>query len=619
LDIHGALALHRQGLFAEALAAYAAILKSSPRDFNALNLSGAACFALGDWPRAAEFMERAREVDPAQPLPHSNLSAVYKAMGRVDDAIASALAGLRLSDSLDARESFCACAQHMRFGASPPGLSEALARALSEPWTRPIHLARPAMSLLLLDPAIARALSPDELSSEEALAVLRALSANPLACALLRSAQIPGLEAELLFTRARRWLALPQMQAPELRGEFGALACAIACQCHLNEFAWDLDESDRQAALGALARLRDSLAKGKAPSPMDLGILGARQSLSDSGLPAAWVWADPAAAALWAIQVEQPMRAEALKAAIVCATPIGDGVSSAVRSQYEQNPYPRWSLAFVRPAFGDAPGALRAAYPARAASMPAANARGGWDILVAGCGTGQQSCELSMLYPLSRVDSIDLSRVSLAYAAEKAAALGLGNATFRQADISRLDAMPGAYDMVESVGVIHHMADPEAALRQLCTKLKAGGVMKLGLYSHLARRAVFDARALAEAMGSDGSPESLRALRRAIRSNPGFGAFGLVEANDFYSLSEFRDLAMHAHEVCFDIPGLRALLASCGLEFLGFELPGHIEAAFKALHPSPDSLADFAAWEAFEQAHPSAFIGMYQFHAQKRA
>ena len=41
-------------------------------------------------------------------------------------------------------------------------------------------------------------------------------------------------------------------------------------------------------------------------------------------------------------QIREPLEEQALRSGIECLTPITAGVSEEVRSQYEQNPYPRW-------------------------------------------------------------------------------------------------------------------------------------------------------------------------------------------------------------------------------------------------------------------------------------
>ena len=51
--------------------------------------------------------------------------------------------------------------------------------------------------------------------------------------------------------------------------------------------------------------------------------------------------------------------------------------------------------------------------------------------------------------------------------------------------ISRLQK---TFDIIECVGVLHHMSEPKVGLGILTDVLKPGGLMKLGLYSSSARR-----------------------------------------------------------------------------------------------------------------------------------
>ena len=50
------------------------------------------------------------------------------------------------------------------------------------------------------------------------------------------------------------------------------------------------------------------------------------------------------------------------------------------------------------------------------------------------------------------------------------------------------------FDIIESAGVLHHMDEPMAGWRVLVDLLKPGGLMKIGLYSELARKEVVIAR-----------------------------------------------------------------------------------------------------------------------------
>ena len=57
-----------------------------------------------------------------------------------------------------------------------------------------------------------------------------------------------------------------------------------------------------------------------------------------------------------------------------------------------------------------------------------------------------------------------------------------------QADILNLGQLNKQFDIVESVGVLHHMGNPMEGWKVLTDCLKPGGLMKIGLYSELARK-----------------------------------------------------------------------------------------------------------------------------------
>jgi hypothetical protein len=89
--------------------------------------------------------------------------------------------------------------------------------------------------------------------------------------------------------------------------------------------------------------------------------------------------------------------------------------------------------------------------------------------------------------------------------------------------------------------------------------------------------------------------------------------------NDFYSLSECRDLLFHVQEHRFTIPQIIDALDVLNLKFLGFEMQDQSAIKrFKEKHPKETDLTSLALWHEFEQQHPDTFIGMYQFWCIKQ-
>ena len=101
-------------------------------------------------------------------------------------------------------------------------------------------------------------------------------------------------------------------------------------------------------------------------------------------------------------------------------------------------------------------------------------------ILVAGSGTGQHALGTASRFKNSQVTAIDLSPRSLAYAKRKMEELGVTNIHYLQADVLDLGMLDKQFDIIESAGVLHHMADPIAGWKVLTNCLKPGGLIKVG-------------------------------------------------------------------------------------------------------------------------------------------
>lgn len=101
----------------------------------------------------------------------------------------------------------------------------------------------------------------------------------------------------------------------------------------------------------------------------------------------------------------------------------------------------------------------------------------GRTVLDAGCGMGRHARQIARY--ADRVVAMDFSR-----AIEKAAANmeGLPNVLCVQGDITRPPVADEAFDLVYSIGVLHHIADTEGAARALLAKVKPEGRLRIYLY-----------------------------------------------------------------------------------------------------------------------------------------
>jgi 2-polyprenyl-3-methyl-5-hydroxy-6-metoxy-1,4-benzoquinol methylase len=417
-----------------------------------------------------------------------------------------------------------------------------------------------------------------------------ALAADDLLAELLKTVPAFPYWLEGRLTALRRRLLLGNEVAA-----LTPLLPALAIQCFLNEYAWAQDPIERQL-VERLARRVDRL------TPEEAMTLACYRPLSDvpggeALLERGWTGgvAEVLQEQLVAVAEERALRDE-----IPAITPIGAGVSAAVREQYEANPYPRWR---------------------RVVSVPPVSAIMGWpvpdraEVLFAGCGTGHHAIHAGQRYGANaRVLAVDLSRASLAYALRKTREAGIGNMEYAQADLLKLGDLGRTFDVIESSGVLHHLADPFEGARVLAGLLRPGGVMKVGLYSRLAREHWAAAKALARTY----TPETIRELRQAIAAAPdGDPVKAAMGTTDFYSASALRDLLMHVNEHELAVADLRRMVEENGLVFLGFTLGASVIAEYRAAFPQDPKATDLANWGTFERTHPATFRNMYQFWVRR--
>jgi SAM-dependent methyltransferase len=550
---------------------------------------------------------------------------------------AATQAALRLARALErapdwtTKAAFASCAARAQFSADDSAVRAALTAAITEAWTIPHDLFRPALSLIRLDERIAGCVrrANDSWPARPSRSVLfgadglAALAADQLLHALLEAAPVTSIRLERFLSCARH--ALLEIAASEPApdaAQWSALSfhAALARQCFINEFVFDCPAAEQRAAASCRARLLALLDAEQAVPPFLLLAAAAYSPLHLlRGAERLLTGAQPGPVdEVLTQQIREPLEEQALRRGVTRLTPITDSVSAAVRDQYEQNPYPRW----VRMPLGAPPlpfnAGLRRILPfADFRPLPDDSAP---EVLVAGCGTGRDAIFVARQFRGARVLAIDLSLGSIGYARRKTQELGLANLEYAQADILGLGDIARSFDIVGAVGVLHHLADPFAGWRVLLSRLRPGGFMCVGLYSRIARRPVLKAREFIAARGYTATPDDIRRFRQeVVAADTDAETRSLSQSLAFYSLSECRDLVFNVQEQHLTLGEIGSFLSEAGLRLIGFELDPRVLSQYRERFRDDPACTKLRNWARFEADNPDTFTAMYKFWVQRAA
>ncbi len=469
------------------------------------------------------------------------------------------------------------------------------------------------ISLLYLDPIVGPNLTgkvPCD-SSVSINSVLKDLGQSPLLCAALENCVLANFELEKFFTRLRKCILLNFSKIENNEHIERILEC-LSIQNILNEHVMSVSDQELTELKLLCSLIADGLENACEGLPKYILIYSLYRHSSQ--LPDGWRSRVSKFPNFYRRAFLEPDESDKLIDSIPSFSLSFSTTSQKVREHYEQNPYPRWR-GVGAPAYSLNPpevlqeiGLQVPDVLLKGVSKP--------NILIAGCGTGRTAIESALRFKNSTILAFDLSYQSLAYAKFHAERLGVRNISFIQGDILDLQSLDKTFDIIECTGVLHHMKNPTEGLQKLRMSCNSKGIIKIALYSKKARDSISKVRDMAFAQDFGTDSDGLRALRRSIIRSTNFESLGLTKFIDFYSLSEFRDLVLHSHEINFDIPQITKLLEDCDLKFAGFELSKSARLLAKSIKPE-GNLTQLDTWQTIEASCPSFFSAMYQFWCYK--
>jgi 2-polyprenyl-3-methyl-5-hydroxy-6-metoxy-1,4-benzoquinol methylase len=428
----------------------------------------------------------------------------------------------------------------------------------------------------------------------------------------MRVSRLPNLQFEKFFVNMRS-LILTNLDNFKATPEFIHFLSSLSLHCFANEYIYFEKDEETELVKNLETEITESIAKSEQPETKKILCLASYRLLHQ------YNWCQKLKALDYLEEVksrliEEPYTEKSIVTEIPILGEISDKVSSKVRAQYEENPYPRWvkiGLASKSKSISEICTEENLHLHSKSIQNVIAP-----DILVAGCGTGQHSIGTASRFSDCKVTAVDLSLASLAYAKRKTTELEITNLKYLQSDILKLNQLKQKFDIIESVGVLHHMDEPMAGWRVLTDLLKPSGLMKIGLYSELARQHITEVRKEITSQKVGTSEADIKKFRQSLIESHDEHHQQLTKSSDFFSLSTLRDLIFHVQEHRFTLPQIKNCLEKLGLKFCGFE-DKDVISNFKKFHRKEVDIYDLALWHQYEENNSQSFGGMYVFWCQK--
>jgi len=205
----------------------------------------------------------------------------------------------------------------------------------------------------------------------------------------------------------------------------------------------------------------------------------------------------------------------------------------------------------------------------------------GFRVLVAGGGAGDAAIYLAhhLRERNAEVVYLDMSTASMAVAKERAAIRKLDNIQWIHGSILELPNMGlEPFDYINCVGVLHHMADPDAGLQSLAAVLAPGGAMGLMVYGHYGRIDIYATQDLMR-IANRNEPdlacrvENAKALLRCL-PNSNLLMRGRARDSVLHQLfnddSNLVDAFLHEQDRAYTVPEVYQFVEDAGLKLIEF-------------------------------------------------
>jgi SAM-dependent methyltransferase len=219
---------------------------------------------------------------------------------------------------------------------------------------------------------------------------------------------------------------------------------------------------------------------------------------------------------------------------------------------------------------------------------------------------------------------IDLSAGALEVATERCRRSGANRVEFHHLSLYDANQLDGEFDLINCVGVLHHLPDPIRGIKALAAKLAPGGLMHIFVYAELGRWEIqLMQKAIALLQGNQRGDyrDGVKVGRQIFAALPENNRL-VKREKERWSLenqrdANFADMYVHPQEIDYNIETLFELIDASGLEFIGFSNPRYWDLE-RLLGENPElmeraqGLSDRQRYRLIELLDPEA-VSHYEF------
>ncbi len=566
--------------------------------------------------KAIESYNKVIELDINYFKAHNNLGNIYRKKGLNKRAIECYLSTLEINSNYKvAYYNLAGVLQFYILDEENKNINKYLLHLLKEKIiVRPNSIAPNILNGLFLNTDLKNNLSliKDKITNKDFNYVLENLQKNSLLMQFMKVCPIPDYYIEKNFVKIRKEI-LNQTYKLNIDKNHINFLISLSIQCFLNEYIYTQSKDEIEKIKEIDERIKNNLKENKKVSDLEILCLLCYEPLTN------FSWANEIKFSnklkeIFELHLNQNEIENKISKRIKSISKVEDRVSIKVKKQYEENPYPRWENLGLSIEPRNIKDVIRDS--GLNIDLKKITNSESPEILIAGCGTGQHAITTASKYKKSKILALDLSFKSLSYAKRKADELDINNIDFIQGDILDLESIDRKFDIIESVGVLHHMDNPLKGWKILTSCLNNDSLMLIGLYSEKARQHIIQIKNKINKLKLHSNYENIIKFRKELIENKNDQWSFIKSSPDFYTVSGVRDLLFHTQEHRFTISKIKENLDKLGLIFLGFE-DQLVKENFKYNYTSKDDLYNLDKWEEYEKSNPRIFAGMYQFWCKK--